>query len=151
MPRPFHPSWLDYSNYTWRRVQAPHYAVFSNLLSLHPSAKQTSILKASWIISRECNLCSPAWILVTLLYTHERSRSAECKCYDTVNVCDRWFIISLLYYTLSIQIYSPDSLYGPVTCSGEGINEFSVSWDVGNMLNTNRGKNAWTLELPLAL
>jgi hypothetical protein len=28
------------------------------------------------------------WILVTLLYTLERSRSAESKCYGTVNICD---------------------------------------------------------------
>jgi hypothetical protein len=41
MPRPSHPSWLDHSNYTWSTsYEAPHYAVFSNLLSLNPSLVQ---------------------------------------------------------------------------------------------------------------
>jgi hypothetical protein len=31
MPRPSHPSWLDRSNYTWKRVQV------TKLLSMHPS------------------------------------------------------------------------------------------------------------------
>jgi hypothetical protein len=38
MPCQSHPLWLDHSNYIWRR--APHYAGFSNLLSLHPSSVQ---------------------------------------------------------------------------------------------------------------
>jgi hypothetical protein len=27
MPRPSHPSWLDYSNYTWRRVQVMKFLI----------------------------------------------------------------------------------------------------------------------------
>jgi hypothetical protein len=36
MPCPSHPPWLDHSNYT--SYEAPHCAVFSNLLLLHPSS-----------------------------------------------------------------------------------------------------------------
>jgi hypothetical protein len=44
MTHPSHSSWLDHSNCTWRRVRydATHYAVFSHLLSLHPSLVQIS-------------------------------------------------------------------------------------------------------------
>jgi hypothetical protein len=40
VPSPSHPSWLYYSNYTRQRVcyEVPHYAVFSNLISLHLSS-----------------------------------------------------------------------------------------------------------------
>jgi hypothetical protein len=37
---PFHRPWLDHSNYAWRSYEAPHYAVLSNLLSLHISSVQ---------------------------------------------------------------------------------------------------------------
>jgi hypothetical protein len=46
MPCPSHPPQLDYSNYTWRRVQITKllviYAVFSTLPSPHPSSVQIS-------------------------------------------------------------------------------------------------------------
>jgi hypothetical protein len=45
MPRPYHPSWLDYSNYTWRRVQVMK---FLNMqCSRNPSMSETSSL-LSW-------------------------------------------------------------------------------------------------------
>jgi hypothetical protein len=34
MPRPSHPSWLDYSNYTWRRVQLMKLLFIANTASL---------------------------------------------------------------------------------------------------------------------
>jgi hypothetical protein len=38
MPRPSHPSWRDYSNYPWWRIQVMKFLIiFPNLLSLHPS------------------------------------------------------------------------------------------------------------------
>jgi hypothetical protein len=37
---PSHHPWLDHSNYTWWRVQVMKLAVFSNLLSPHPSSAQ---------------------------------------------------------------------------------------------------------------
>jgi hypothetical protein len=64
MPRPSHPPWLDHSKST--SYEAPHYAVISNLLSLHSILVQ--------IFSTPCSqtplVCGPPLMSEIKFHTH---------------------------------------------------------------------------------
>jgi hypothetical protein len=42
MPRPSHPSWLDCSNYTWRRVQVMKFLSYLEYGTINKSSEQNS-------------------------------------------------------------------------------------------------------------
>jgi hypothetical protein len=89
MPCPSHPPWLDHSNYTWRRVQvmkleAPPYAVFSNLLSHHLSSVQI-FFSAPCSRTPECERSSftPIMVLVMQIINYRWNKDlSQCVSYE---------------------------------------------------------------------
>jgi hypothetical protein len=94
MPRPYHPSWLDYSNYTWRRVQrmTSHTAsyvlfdVLDCLLYVLLRWLQWSSTESKWWReieeSRICKIFFVSWL--HWIYLFNRNNEINIIIYDSV-------------------------------------------------------------------
>jgi hypothetical protein len=98
MPCPSHSPWLDNFNYIWRRVtgyEALHYAVFSNLLSLHPSSVQ---IFPSAPCSQTPSVYVPPLMSEIKFHTHMKPQGKLQFC-----------ILSIHYiYTKSLCMFTPE-------------------------------------------
>jgi hypothetical protein len=75
MPCPSHPPWLYHSYYTWTSYEASHYAVFSTLLSLHPSLAQIlSSVQTLWPLVHKRTIPTERPSLVGQILQIERCR-----------------------------------------------------------------------------
>jgi hypothetical protein len=97
MPCPSTSPWLDHSHYTWR--SAPHYAVCSNLLSLHPSLVHifscdffTLIIFIACLQSVKLQFPSPTYDLLPL-----------ATLFSTASVVTSRCLLLLIYISLQLS------------------------------------------------
>jgi hypothetical protein len=97
MPRPSHPSWLDYSNYTWRRVQVMKFLIFV-FISVDTSSSCSDVIPFSVGC---CLIVADLAVLLCLsLQTYDIRHMYSMEFYGSV-------AHSILYWVPVSQFLSP--------------------------------------------